>query len=191
MILAWDNPYAGVTQVQQNDVNLVIKDRKIAKVAALMPEEIPNGCQGQRARIFQVRASTSVEVDMPEARTYVGIDVAKTNIDIAVRPTSWVWQTSYDGAGIDELVSRLNSLTPTTVLLKATGGLEVPLEAALVAAALPVVVVNPRQVRDLAKAFGQITKTDASDAQVLAHFAEAVRPPVLPCGTPTTRNSTP
>ena len=83
---------------------------------------------------------------MTEAGTYVGIDVAKTNIDIAVRPTGRVWPTSYAGAGIDELVSQLTSLTPTTVVLEATGGLEVPLAAALAAAALPVVVVNPRQV---------------------------------------------
>ena len=117
---------------------------------------------------------------MTEAGTYVGIDVAKTNIDIAVRPTGRVWRTSYDGAGIDELVSQLTSLTPTTVLLEATGGLEVPLAAALAAAALPVVVVNPRQVRDFAKATGRLAKTDALDAQTLAHFAEAVRPPVRP-----------
>ncbi len=112
--------------------------------------------------------------------TCVGIDVAKTNIDIAVRPTGRVWQTSCDGAGIDELVSQLTSLTPTTVLLEATGGLEVPLAAALAAAALPVVVVNPRQVRDFAKATGWLAQTDALDAQTLAHFAEAVRPPVRP-----------
>ena len=117
---------------------------------------------------------------MTEAGTYVGIDVAKTNIDIAVRPIGRVWQTSYDGAGIDELVSQLTSLTPTTVVLEATGGLEVPLAAALATAALPVVVVNPRQVRDFAKATGRLAKTDALDAQVLAHFAEAVRPPVRP-----------
>ena len=115
---------------------------------------------------------------MTEAGTYVGIDVAKTNIDIAVRPTGRVWQTSYDGAGIDELVSQLTSLTVTTVLLEATGGLKVPLAAALAAAELPVVVVNPRQVRDFAKATGRLAKTDALDAQVLAHFGEAVRPPV-------------
>ena len=117
---------------------------------------------------------------MTEAGTYVGIDVAKTNIDIAVRPIGRVWQTSYDGAGIDELISQLTSLTPTTVLLEATGGLEMPLAAALAATALPVVVVNPRQVSDFAKATGRLAKTDALDAQTLAHFAEAVRPPVRP-----------
>ena len=115
-----------------------------------------------------------------ETETYVGIDVAKANIDIAVRPTGQVWQASYDLAGINELISQLTSLTPTTVVLEATGGLEVPLAAALAAAALPVAVVNPRQVRDFAKATGQLAKTDALDAKVLAHFAEAVRPPVRP-----------
>ena len=117
---------------------------------------------------------------MTETETYVGIDVAKANIDIAVRPTGQVWQASYDLAGINELISQLTSLTPTTVVLEATGGLEVPLAAALAAAALPVAVVNPRQVRDFAKATGQLAKTDALDAKVLAHFAEAVRPPVRP-----------
>ena len=78
------------------------------------------------------------------------------------------------------MVSQLTSLTPTTVLLEATGGLEVPLASALAAAGLPVVVVNPRQVRDFAKATGRLAKTDALDAQTLAHFAEAVRPPVRP-----------
>ena len=65
-----------------------------------MPEESTNGCRGQKARILQVRASASAEVEMTEEGTYVGIDVAKTNIDIAVRPTGRVWQTSYAGAGI-------------------------------------------------------------------------------------------
>ena len=117
---------------------------------------------------------------MAEAETYVGIDVAKANIDIAVRPTGRVWRASYDAAGIEELVSQLENLTPATVFLEATGGLELPLVAALAAVALPVVVVNPRQVRDFAKATGRLAKTDALDAQVLAHFAEAVRPPVRP-----------
>ena len=83
---------------------------------------------------------------MKEGAIYVGIDVAKANIDIAVRPTGTVWQVSHDVSGIGDLVSQLENMKPATVLLKATGGLEVPLAAALAAAALPVVVVNPRQV---------------------------------------------
>ena len=117
---------------------------------------------------------------MKEGAIYVGIDVAKANIDIAVRPTGMVWQVSHDVSGIGDLVSRLENLKPATVLLEATGGLEVPLAALLAAAALPVVVVNPRQVRDFAKATGRLAKTDALDAQVLAHFAEALRPPRRP-----------
>ena len=76
------------------------------------------------------------------------------------------------------MVDRLQAIEPAAVLLEATGGLEVPLASALAAAALPVVVVNPRQVRNFAKATGRLAKTDALDAQVLAHCAEAVRPPV-------------
>ena len=86
----------------------------------------------------------------------------------------------YDEQAVSELVSSLLAMEPTMVLLEATGGLEVPLVSALAATALPVVVVNPRQVRDFARATGKLAKTDALDAQVLAHFAEAVRPPVRP-----------
>ena len=83
---------------------------------------------------------------MKEGAIYVGIDVAKANIDIAVRPTSRVLKVSHDVSGIGDLASQLENLEPATVLLEATGGLAVPLAAALAAAALPVVVVNPRQV---------------------------------------------
>ena len=117
---------------------------------------------------------------MKQKSTYVGIDLAKTSIDVAVRPEGGAWRMPHDEAGIEELVSRLETLKPAIVLLEATGGLELTLVAALAAAKLPVVVVNPRQVRDFAKATGKLAKTDALDAQVLAHFAEAVRPPVRP-----------
>jgi transposase len=108
---------------------------------------------------------------------FVGIDVAKARLDIAVRPAGAAWTAPNDGAGIDEVLARLGPLAPALVVLEATGGLEVPLAAALAAAGLPVAVVNPRQVRDFAKAVGQLAKTDALDAQVLARFAEAIRPP--------------
>ena len=113
---------------------------------------------------------------MEQEATYVGIDVAKAQVDVAVRPTDDRWEAPRDEAGIQTLVSQLKSLEPVMVLLEASGGLELP----LVAASLPVVVVNPRQVRDFAKATGKLAKTDALDAAVLAHFAEAVRPPVRP-----------
>ena len=117
---------------------------------------------------------------MKQEPTYVGIDVAKAKVDVAVRPTGQRWVVSYDETGVGELVSHMEDMEPALVLLEASGGLELPLVAALAAAALPVVVVNPRHVRDFARATGTLAKTDALDAAVLAHFAEAVRPPVRP-----------
>ena len=114
-----------------------------------------------------------------EAR-FVGIDVSKAQLDVAVRPTGQRWVVSYDQTGIEGLIPQIMDLEPALVLLEATGGLELPLVAALAAAALPVVVVNPRQVRDFARATGTLAKTDTLDAGVLAHFADAVRPEVRP-----------
>ena len=111
---------------------------------------------------------------------FVGIDVSKTQVDVAVRPAGQRWVVAYDETGVEKLISQMGDLGPALVLLEATGGLELPLVASLAAAALPVVVVNPRQVRDFARATGTLAKTDALDAAVLAHFAEAVRPPVRP-----------
>lgn len=117
---------------------------------------------------------------MEQQAVYVGIDVAKAQVDVAVRPTGQRWTISNDEPGIGELVSRLKALGPAMVVLEASGGLELPSVAALTAASLPVVIVNPRQVRDFARAIGTLAKTDALDAAVLAHFADAVRPPVRP-----------
>ena len=117
---------------------------------------------------------------MEQESTYVGIDVAKAQVDVAVRPTGQTWTITYDDAGIQELVSQLKTLEPALVLLEATGGLELPMVVAPATAALPVVVVNPRQVRDFAKATGTLAKTDTLDAAVLAHFADAIRPDVRP-----------
>ena len=111
---------------------------------------------------------------------FVGIDVSKAQVDVAVRPTGKRWTLPYDQTGIEGLIPQIVDLEPALVLLEATGGLELPLVAALAAAALPVVVVNPRQVRDFAKATGTLAKTDTLDAGVLAHFAAAVRPEVRP-----------
>ena len=129
---------------------------------------------------------------MEQESTYVGIDVAKAQVDVAVRPTGQTWTITYDDAGVQELVSQLKTLEPALVLLEATGGLELPMVVALATAALPVVVVNPRQVRDFAKATGTLAKTDTLDAAVLAHFADAIRPDVRPLrGTPRPRSSPP
>jgi len=107
---------------------------------------------------------------------YVGIDVAKAHLDIALRPHTESWRVVNDVAGIAHLIARLDALHPALIMLEATGGYERALVVALTAAALPVAVVNPRQVRDFAKATGKLAKTDALDAAVLAHFADAVRP---------------
>ncbi len=117
---------------------------------------------------------------MNQEATYVGIDVAKDRVDVALRPSGDIWSVAYDESGISGLVAQLRVLEPEMVLLEATGGLEIPLAAALAAASLPVAVVNPRQVRNFAKATGKLAKTDSLDARVLAHFAEAVQPPVRP-----------
>lgn len=111
---------------------------------------------------------------------YAGIDVAKAQLDIAVRPTAQGWSVPNEEEGIGQLVSRLQELSPTLVVLEATGGWELSVVAALAAAGLPVAVVNPRQVRDFAKATGKLAKTARIDAQVLAHFAEAVHPTLRP-----------
>src|SRR5688572_30062923 len=111
---------------------------------------------------------------------FVGIDVAKARLDVAVRPADDQWNVPNDEAGISQLVTRLQELAPVLIVLEATGGLELPLAAALAAAGLPLAVVNPRQVRDFARAVGQLAKTDALDAQLLARFAEVVRPTPRP-----------
>ncbi len=117
---------------------------------------------------------------MEQEGIYVGIDVAKVRVDVAIRPGGDWCEVSNDEAGIAALVVQMQELNPAALVLEASGGLELPLVAALAAASLPVVVVNPRQVRDFAKATGRLAKTDALDAAVLAHFAEAVRPPLRP-----------
>ena len=111
---------------------------------------------------------------------YVGIDVSKNQLDIAVRPAGDTWSMPNDVSGITEVVQGLAQLHPALVVLEATGGLQMPLAAALATAGLPLAMVNPRQVRDFARAIGRLAKTDRLDAQVLAHFAEAVRPTPYP-----------
>ena len=112
--------------------------------------------------------------------SFVGIDVSKHQLDVAVRPRGETWTAAHDEAGLSALVARLRALAPTLIVLEATGGWEVALAGALVAATLPVAVVNPRQVRDFARSTGTLAKTDRLDAQMLAQFAEAVRPEPRP-----------
>lgn len=116
----------------------------------------------------------------PATRGYVGIDVAKAWLDVAVRPSRTPWRVANVEAEWPALVEQIGAVRPQVIVLEATGGYERGVVAALGAAGLPVVVVNPRQVRDFAKATGKLAKTDVLDAQVLAHFAEAVQPEPRP-----------
>ena len=117
---------------------------------------------------------------METSLIFVGIDVSKAQLDVAIRPTGEKESVTNDKVGIKALVKRLAKIQPTSIVLEATGGYERQITVALACAELPVVVVNPRQVRDFAKATGQLAKTDSIDAAVLAHFAEAVRPQLRP-----------
>ena len=107
---------------------------------------------------------------------FVGIDVSKRQLDVHVRPSGAQWSVGNDEVGHEELARRLEELQPELIVLEATGGYQAQAVAALAMKQLAVAVVNPRQVRDFAKATGRLAKTDAVDAAVLAHFAESIRP---------------
>ncbi len=113
---------------------------------------------------------------MEKQDIFVGIDISKEYLDIGIRPTGQKWRMDNNDTDIPVLAEKLKNLAPKLIILEATGGLEIPLANTLSAEALPVVVVNPRQVRDFAKATGRLAKTDSIDADVLAHFGEAVKP---------------
>jgi len=118
---------------------------------------------------------------------FVGIDVAKAELVVATRPATESWVVPNDDPGIDRLVGRLRRLAPALVVVEATGGYERAVVGALAAAAIPLVVANPRQVRDFARATGQLAKTDAIDAAVLALFGERVQPDPRPLADEATR----
>lgn len=109
---------------------------------------------------------------------FVGIDVAKAHLDVAVRPTGQTARFAVEM--LDDLVAFVAKTQPALVVMEATGGMESPVAAALATVGVRVAIVNPRQVRDFAKALGKLAKTDAIDAAVLAHFAEAIRPQARP-----------
>jgi transposase len=117
---------------------------------------------------------------MSSEKNFVGIDVSKETLDIAVIPNAQRWKISYNEKDLQALTKRLKELHPTLIVLEATGGLETPLVSSLAIAELPVSVVNPRQVRDFAKAIGKLAKTDTIDAGVLAEFAAKIRPTPRP-----------
>lgn len=118
-----------------------------------------------------------------DAPVFIGIDVSKEWVDVAVRSTGDVWRVNQGQEGIDALIPQFHSLNPQCVVMEATGGYEMPLSTALAAAGIPVAVVNPRQVRDFARSQGKLAKTDRIDAAVIAHFGEVsglVGQPLVP-----------
>ena len=115
---------------------------------------------------------------MEASPVFVGVDVSKARLDVASTGSDEAWSVANASEGIAQLVQQLREIGPMLVVMEATGGFEVPAAAALAAAEVPVVIANPRQVRDFAKSTGQLAKTDAIDADILALFAERVRPQV-------------
>jgi transposase len=108
--------------------------------------------------------------------TFVGIDIAKDQLDVYVLPEAVHFTCQHDASGIASLVFRLQGEDPTMIIMEATGGYEITLAAELEAGGLPVAIVNPRQVRDFARGIGKLAKTDKIDALVLARFGETNRP---------------
>jgi transposase len=115
-----------------------------------------------------------------KSKSFIGIDVSKKLLEVAAHESDYQFRCPNKASAFGELITELITLRPALIVLEATGGLEIPVVAALHAAGLPVVVVNPRQVRDFAKALGQLAKTDRLDARVLAYFAAAIKPPLRP-----------
>ena len=117
---------------------------------------------------------------MSATQTFIGIDVSKRLLEVAVHESNYRFRCANQESDFGQLIAEAVALQPERIVLEATGGLEIPVTAALHAAGLPVVVVNPRQVRNFAKAVGHLAKTDRLDAGVLAHFAAAIKPPLRP-----------
>ena len=111
---------------------------------------------------------------------FVGIDVAKDRLDVHVRPSGEAFAVARDGEGLAALVDRLRGVCPRLIVSEATGGFEQVVAGALGAVGLPIVVVNPRQIRDFARALGRLAKTDRIDAETIAIFAERVQPELRP-----------
>jgi len=117
---------------------------------------------------------------MSSSGCFVGIDVSKAELEVALLPEERVCKFPNDEGGISALVEQLSPLSPERIILEATGGLEAPVVGALALAGLPVVMMNPRPVRDFAKATGKLAKTDRIDALVLARFGQTIKPPLRP-----------
>lgn len=165
---------------------------QLGRLAPAVPN--PHSCRSRHrgelasARPGRVRKSGRTESRVSaEQPVHVGIDVSKATLDVVIEPTHEHWQVAQDERGIQQLVERLQQVQPERIVLEATGGYELAVLAALGCAELPAVAVNPRQVRDFAKAMGRLAKTDALDAQVLAQFAAVIKPALRPLPDAATR----
>ena len=156
----------------------VLEDRSVASVVAPIPIQEPEQLPGPLEPAY---ARPGLEdKTLSASSVFVGIDVSKSRLDVAIHPGGEQFSTGNDEAGLARLVERLAGQAIACIVLEATGGLELPAVGALIQAGLPVVAVNPRQVRHFAKAMGRLAKTDQIDARVLAHFAEAAKPQIRP-----------
>jgi len=114
------------------------------------------------------------------SEAYIGVDVSKDLLDVKVLPSEQTQQFSNDDPGVKKLITFVKKINPQLIVFESTGGLEMPAVSSLIETHLPVVVVNPRQVRDFAKAVGRLAKTDSIDADTIARFARDIRPEVRP-----------
>jgi transposase len=129
-----------------------------------------------------------MSMDTKQEESFVGIDVSKNTLDLRLEPSGESLHITYDDTGVADICRRLKHVSPTLIVMEATGGLETGLATELVAAGLPVAVINPRQARDYAKATGQLAKTDQVDAAILCAFARAIRPAARPLKDADTRD---
>src|SRR5271168_1351622 len=151
--------------------------------ACVRLSERPNSRKGRSSPHLQGRV-----MDEPRrVTTCVGIDVSKDRLDVHLRPSGEAFAVARDGKGLENLVERLAVFDVSLIVLEATGGFETTVAAALAGAGLPLAVVNPRQIRSFAKALGKLAKTDAIDAEVIALFADKIRPQVRPVATSNAR----
>ena len=140
------------------------------------PEQLHGATSPHSQGRDRIEKSEREEMEDRENSCYVGVDISKAHLDIGLNPGGAGWRESNSGEGIERVVVKLKELRPSLIVLEATGGYEADVATALALAGLPVAVVNPRQVRDFAKSLGKLAKTDRLDAEVLARFAQAIRP---------------
>ncbi len=155
------------------------KDRFVARVAVSISEIARTVVRSQKTVELLVRASILYREDaMPEQ--YIGMDISQAQIDVARYGQKKTWAFSNDEKGISKFVTQMKRQRPKLIVVEASGGLEQPVVRALYRAKMPIAIVNPTRIRDFARSTGQLAKTDPLDAQVISHFAQAVRPQVRP-----------